>query len=178
MKRQFEVSGPVELDVRLPTGEIEVETTDNATHVELELIAHDEDSQQFVDEARLELREQQGTPHLVIDIPQRRGGFNFGSFFGRQGITLRVRAPHGSGLSVRTKSADVSVGGTLGSANIASASGDVLLERIEGDFLRRFTLPENARAEEITARHSNGVLEVVIPKQPVVVPRRVNIEVN
>ena len=52
------------------------------------------------------------------------------------------------------------------------------LERIEGDFLRRFTLPENARAEEIKARHSNGVLEVVIPKQPVVEPRRVNVEVN
>ncbi len=42
------------------------------------------------------------------------------------------------------------------------------LERIEGDFLRRFTLPENARADDITARHINGVLEVVIPeKQPV-----------
>src|SRR4051794_13788384 len=27
------------------------------------------------------------------------------------------------------------------------------LERREGEFLRRFTLPENARAEEITARH-------------------------
>jgi HSP20 family protein len=52
------------------------------------------------------------------------------------------------------------------------------LERIEGDFLRRFTLPDNARAEEITARHTNGVLEVVIPKQPVVEPRRVNVEVN
>ena len=52
------------------------------------------------------------------------------------------------------------------------------LERIEGDFLRRFSLPENARAEEIKARHSNGVLEVVIPKQPVAEPRRVNVEVN
>ncbi len=52
------------------------------------------------------------------------------------------------------------------------------LERIEGDFLRRFTLPENARADEITARHTNGVLVVVIPKQPVVEPRRVNVEVN
>jgi HSP20 family protein len=52
------------------------------------------------------------------------------------------------------------------------------LERIEGDFLRRFTLPDNARADEITARHTNGVLEVVIPKQPVVEPRRVNVEVN
>ena len=52
------------------------------------------------------------------------------------------------------------------------------LERIEGDFLRRFSLPENARAEEIKARHNNGVLEVVIPNVPVVEPRRVNIEVN
>jgi HSP20 family protein len=52
------------------------------------------------------------------------------------------------------------------------------LERLAGDFLRRFSLPENARAEDIKARHANGVLEVVIPKTPVVEPRRVNVEVN
>jgi HSP20 family protein len=52
------------------------------------------------------------------------------------------------------------------------------LERIAGDFLRRFSLPENARAEDIKAKHSNGVLEVVIPKTPVVEPRRVSVEVN
>ena len=52
------------------------------------------------------------------------------------------------------------------------------LERVAGDFLRRFSLPENARAEEIKAKHTNGVLEVVIPKVPVVEPRRVNVEVN
>ena len=60
----------------------------------------------------------------------------------------------------------------------ASQKGFERLERIEGEFLRRFTLPENARAEEIKARHSNGVLEVVIPKQPVAEPRRVSVEVN
>ena len=52
------------------------------------------------------------------------------------------------------------------------------LERVEGDFLRRFSLPENARADDIKARHVNGVLEVVIPKQPVAEPHRVNVEVN
>jgi HSP20 family protein len=52
------------------------------------------------------------------------------------------------------------------------------LERIAGDFLRRFSLPENARAEDIKAKHNNGVLEVVIPKTPVVEPRRVSVEVN
>lgn len=52
------------------------------------------------------------------------------------------------------------------------------LERLSGDFLRRFSLPENARADDIKAKHSNGVLEVVIPKTPVVEPRRVSVEVN
>lgn len=52
------------------------------------------------------------------------------------------------------------------------------LERVAGEFLRRFSLPENARPDEIKARHNNGVLEVVIPKQPVAEPRRVNVEVN
>lgn len=52
------------------------------------------------------------------------------------------------------------------------------LERLSGDFLRRFSLPENARADDIKAKHTNGVLEVVIPKTPVVEPRRVSVEVN
>lgn len=60
----------------------------------------------------------------------------------------------------------------------ANQQGYERLERVEGDFLRRFSLPENARADDIKARHANGVLELVIPKQPVVEPRRVNIEVS
>jgi len=52
------------------------------------------------------------------------------------------------------------------------------LERVEGSFLRRFTLPENVRADEIKARHNNGVLEIVIPKQAAPQPRRVQIDVN
>jgi HSP20 family protein len=52
------------------------------------------------------------------------------------------------------------------------------LERVEGSFLRRFTLPENVRADEIKARHNNGVLEIVIPKQAAPQPRRVSIDVN
>lgn len=133
MRKQFEVSGPVELDVRLASGEIDVETTDEVTRVELELIAHDDESQQLVDEARIELHDQSGRPQLTIDVPNRRsGGFTFGFFFGRQGITCRARVPHGSLLSIRTKSADVSVDGTVGGATISSASGDVALDRVEG----------------------------------------------
>src|SRR5262245_15610321 len=50
-------------------------------------------------------------------------------------------------------------------------------ERAErGTFLRRFTLPENAQAEGISAKHTNGVLEVTIPKQPQVQPKRIEVQ--
>lgn len=52
------------------------------------------------------------------------------------------------------------------------------LERAEGSFMRRFTLPEKVRTEEIKARHNNGVLEIVIPKQPLPAVHRVEVQVN
>ena len=49
-------------------------------------------------------------------------------------------------------------------------------ERVAGSFLRRFTLPENADGDAITATHVNGVLEVVIPKKVQPEARRIKIE--
>lgn len=46
-------------------------------------------------------------------------------------------------------------------------------ERARGRFLRRFSLPDVADAEAITARSANGVLEVVIPKQQAKLPRKI-----
>jgi hypothetical protein len=132
MQQSFEVSGPAELDVRLASGEIQVEVVEGATRVELELIAHDDESQQLVDATRVDLHDHHGRPQVVVDVPQRRGSFNFGMLFGRQGITCRLRAPERSVLSVRSKSADVSVHGTLGGANVSTASGDVRLEDVDG----------------------------------------------
>jgi HSP20 family protein len=50
------------------------------------------------------------------------------------------------------------------------------LERVEGSFLRRFTLPDNIQADAIRAEHHNGVLHVTIPKVQAPQPRRVSIE--
>jgi HSP20 family protein len=52
------------------------------------------------------------------------------------------------------------------------------LERVEGSFLRRFTLPNNVQDDQIKARHTNGVLEVTIPKVPTPEPRRVSVETH
>jgi HSP20 family protein len=49
------------------------------------------------------------------------------------------------------------------------------LERHSGRFLRRFTLPESANLDSISARHNQGVLEVTIPKQAKLQPRRIEV---
>jgi HSP20 family protein len=59
-----------------------------------------------------------------------------------------------------------------------SKGGYERLERFEGSFLRRFTLPENVNSDEIKARHNNGVLEITIPKQAAATPKRIDVAVN
>jgi HSP20 family protein len=50
------------------------------------------------------------------------------------------------------------------------------IERASGTFFRRFTLPDTADSQSVKARFSNGVLEVAIPKQAQVLPRRISVE--
>ena len=52
-------------------------------------------------------------------------------------------------------------------------SGYRRVERVHGSFYRRFTLPDTADAEAISASGRHGVLEVVVPKRAAVQPRRI-----
>lgn len=52
------------------------------------------------------------------------------------------------------------------------------IERISGEFFRRFTLPDTADAESISAKASNGVLTVTIRKRPEVQPRRIEVKAS
>lgn len=49
------------------------------------------------------------------------------------------------------------------------------IERGRGRFLRRFSLPDSADAESITAKSANGVLEITIPKLARVQARRITV---
>ena len=50
------------------------------------------------------------------------------------------------------------------------------VERVSGEFYRRFTLPDTADSQAVKAKFANGVLEVAIPKQAQVMPRRIAVE--
>ena len=129
MHKAFDVSGPAEIDIRLASGDVDIDPTLDG-RVEIDLVAHDEESQRLVDEARIELHDHHGRPQLVVDVPQRNRGFSFSVVFGRSGITCRVRCPEGSLVSVRTKSADTQARGRYGEIDVRTASGDVHVDEV------------------------------------------------
>jgi HSP20 family protein len=55
-------------------------------------------------------------------------------------------------------------------------SGYARIERVSGEFFRRFTLPDSADADAITAQMSNGVLTVKIGKRAEIQPRRIQVK--
>jgi HSP20 family protein len=61
----------------------------------------------------------------------------------------------------------------------SSAADQLQQQRIErptGRFHRRFILPDTADAENVNAAGRNGVLEIVIRKQPKAQPRRITVK--
>jgi len=70
----------------------------------------------------------------------------------------------------------LSVSGERHSETSDESDGLKRVERINGKFYRRFSLPETANADGIAAKSSNGILEVTIPKQPEVQARRITVE--
>lgn len=49
------------------------------------------------------------------------------------------------------------------------------VERAQGNFHRRFALPDSADADAVSATGKFGVLEISIPKKPETTPRRITI---
>ena len=103
----------------------------------------------------------------AVDIVEEAGRF-----------ILRADVPGVSpdAIDVSMDGGVLSVAGERHAIAPADDSGVQRIERATGRFLRRFTLPETADAEKISARCTNGILEVVIPKTPEVKARRITVE--
>ncbi|MDX6452325.1 MAG: hypothetical protein QOH16_2374 [Gaiellaceae bacterium] len=165
MHKTFDITGPAQIEVRLASGEIVVDPTLEG-QIEVELTAHDDESQRLVDDARVELNDGQ----LIVDVPNKRGGFSFSLGFTRQGISCRIRCPRASTLSVRSKSADVVARGTLGGLNVSTASGDVEATHVEGGVNIK-SASGDTRVQEIggsaNVQSASGDIELEIVRGPV-----------
>ncbi|CDZ76379.1 hypothetical protein BN59_00648 [Legionella massiliensis] len=51
-------------------------------------------------------------------------------------------------------------------------------ERVQGQFYRRFSLPQTADDAKITARYAHGVLEISIPKKDALAQKKIEISVE
>ena len=131
MRREtFDTPGPLLVEVRLPSGQIELEATDEArTYVELDATHDSDELREIIDNARIELRPRGEGHELVIDVHQKR--FRFFDFM-RGDIILRVRAPRASDAEISTASADTNIRGDWGSLKAETASGDVYADRLTG----------------------------------------------
>ena len=122
-EHRFHTPGPIELDVSVPAGDVDVETIDGE-----ESLVFVEGDDRLVEQTAVEfdgrvlsVAFRGKTPFgIVISI----GDFSFGN-----GNKLRIRAqvPHASRARLSTASADMKLRGRLESLEIQTASGDLAL---------------------------------------------------
>jgi DUF4097 and DUF4098 domain-containing protein YvlB len=125
MRREtFETPGSLTLDVRVPSGDIELETVEGT-----ETVVEISGSPELEEEARIELRPKRDG-HEVSVIVEKRSGL-FRAF--REEVRVRVTSPPGADVEVSTASADVDARGEFGGAQINTASGDVEFEHVGGE---------------------------------------------
>ena len=120
----FQTPGPVRLDVRLGSGEVRLETSDNAeTTVTLEPLRDNDASVAAVQEARVEQRGDE----ILVDVRDRRRGFRGAD------VLVEIHCPEESSVRAKTGSADIEGRGRFGPVEVESGSGDVQFSDVSGD---------------------------------------------
>jgi DUF4097 and DUF4098 domain-containing protein YvlB len=119
------------LDLRLPSGEIEVESgAGEETILELDASRDNDDMRAVLDGTRIELRQRGDGHEVLVDVERKRFGFLLDMV--RGGLTLRVHVPDHADVQISTSSADVDLRGRFGSLKAQLASGDLRADDLDG----------------------------------------------
>ena len=81
-------------------------------------------------------------------------------------------------IEVTMENGLLTIKGERASESTEEREGYKRIERSRGSFYRRFSMPDTADAEKISAHGKNGVLEIVIPKHERLQPRKISVKVN
>jgi HSP20 family protein len=95
---------------------------------------------------------------------------------GRYVIHADVPGVNPDDIEVNMENGVLSIRGERQTESKEEREGYKRVERVRGSFFRRFSLPDTADADGISAKSSEGVLEIVIPKQAKVMPKRIKVE--
>ncbi|WP_437206783.1 Hsp20/alpha crystallin family protein [Planctomicrobium sp. SH664] len=94
------------------------------------------------------------------------------------GLVLRADLPGvtGDGLELQVQDNRLTL---LGRVNSPAPEGQLIHQEYHiGDFLRSFILSDDVDHEQITAKLTNGVLEVVLPRTQRSQPRRISVKTD
>jgi hypothetical protein len=125
----FSTPGPVTLDIRIPAGDVEIET-DDAGETAVELQARGRDTEELERDAEISMRPRGDGYEVRIEAGRGRAGI-----FGLRGGEYRVRvaAPHGATVRANLASTDITGRGRYSEVDIKVASGDVEFEDVSGE---------------------------------------------
>ncbi len=103
----------------------------------------------------------------AVDIVEEKGHF-----------LLRADLPGVApdAIDIHMEKGVLSISGERQAESKSEYNGMKRLERTSGRFERRFSLPDSADAENISARSTNGTLEITIPKLAEILHRRIAVE--
>lgn len=95
-------------------------------------------------------------------------------------LVVRAEVPgtDAESLDVTVEGGTLTIAGTRSFTSENENGGFHRKEIFEGQFKRTVLLPEGVDAEAITATSKDGMLEIVIPKRPEVLPRKVSIQIS
>jgi HSP20 family protein len=93
-------------------------------------------------------------------------------------LKLDVPGVNISAIDITLENGVLAIGGTREQDAGENDCERARRERAYGRFHRRFTLPDTVEASSVKANGRNGVLEVVIPKQPKAQPRRIEVRAD
>jgi Putative adhesin len=125
----FATPGPVALRIKIPTGDVEIET-DDAAETAVELEVRGRDAEELERSADISLRQRGDVFEVTVEADARGGGF----LRGRRGeYRVRIAAPHGAQVNGKLASADISGRGRYSEVEIDVASGDVQFQHVEGE---------------------------------------------
>ncbi len=143
-EQRFHTPEPVELVVKVPSGDIDVQTVEG----DESLVSLDGD------EKLIELTEvRQEGRRIVVELKSKKSfgiTISIGDFsFGSGQMHVRARVPNGSSIDLQTASADMTVRGRIHELEVKSASGDLVVNgEIERDATVK-TVSGDARLERI-----------------------------
>jgi hypothetical protein len=133
--RTFPLTGPINLNARIGQGSLTVTTADDLAEATVTLTPRGK-GDDVLDRIVVGM-----TGHTLEVLMPREGGL--ADFFnswkrGRDGIDAAITVPTGTAVKLMTFTADITVTGRVGGADISTGTGTIAVGEVDGDLRLRF----------------------------------------